>query len=739
MKSLAHTSIASPEVSSTSGCFIATALPPFSPLRRPYNVQRSSPLTNSQRQRLHCRLASLRPVAVASSENQAAAVSSAENSLATQESATALAPAAVAAAALGVEVKLVAVGTRGAAALQKLLSDGKSLTNVKDVWCLDVDKKVLDSVSFAQGVLIPKENSGDGSMDGNGVGPLSAEDLAAIVGRTASDAGGRGNIGSADGGVAFVLAPAAAIPGGSALLLQLVSALRAAGHFTVAAVTAPFNFEGNAKAEQARAVVNALEERAHLVAVMEQEVLLQAFGESQLTVAEATDIADNALEHTARCVLQAVQAQEILKSSRGALMWHGRDLRHYKRLLSPPLQQLLTCPGTAVLGRGLAALPSATAHSMGPVKALMHLASEAVLAAADSPFLDGALDNASAVLCCINLPHASQAYMDATGAVSPFLSIQSQEGERHAIRMAAQASAGALRSITGRSCDDFVLCVEPKESEGRGDSASVQVEATLLVVRSPNQPALNNDNAQGGTFNNKASGINTASSSQTPGIITTNSTGATSSAPPRQPSKLSSSNWGMLSAMAGGATKDSTQQQSPVPLAPPSSQQQGKASNSAASFFGAGNKQNNGAKAAPQRQAEITNSQRAAASTSQPATASPQQEKDASSAVNRKQAKVTVGDYLAESLTAQSLDLPPAAAKWRQGQLARRTGRQRRLVVWEVDESEPWEEGEEEQGLAGLFGGKKERKVDIKQRVAGMLAQDREDVWDPNEEESDQR
>ena len=27
------------------------------------------------------------------------------------------------------------------------------------------------------------------------------------------------------------------------------------------------------------------------------------------------------------------QAQEILKSSRGALMWHGKDLRHFKRLL----------------------------------------------------------------------------------------------------------------------------------------------------------------------------------------------------------------------------------------------------------------------------------------------------------------------------------------------------------------------------------------------------------------------
>ena len=35
----------------------------------------------------------------------------------------------------------------------------------------------------------------------------------------------------------------------------------------------------------------------------------QAFGEAQMTVAEATDIADNALEHTVRAVMQAVQVR----------------------------------------------------------------------------------------------------------------------------------------------------------------------------------------------------------------------------------------------------------------------------------------------------------------------------------------------------------------------------------------------------------------------------------------------
>jgi hypothetical protein len=62
------------------------------------------------------------------------------------------------------------------------------------------------------------------------------------------------------------------------------------------------------------------------------------------------------------------QAQELLRSSRGALMWHGEDLRRFRRLISPPLQALLGQPGVAVLGRGLASVPEADARSMGPTR-----------------------------------------------------------------------------------------------------------------------------------------------------------------------------------------------------------------------------------------------------------------------------------------------------------------------------------------------------------------------------------
>lgn len=52
--------------------------------------------------------------------------------------------------------------------------------------------------------------------------------------------------------------------------------------------------------------------------VIEQDVLSRAGGGAAMTVAEATLIADNALEHTVRCTLQALLAPELLKSTKGA-------------------------------------------------------------------------------------------------------------------------------------------------------------------------------------------------------------------------------------------------------------------------------------------------------------------------------------------------------------------------------------------------------------------------------------
>lgn len=115
-----------------------------------------------------------------------------------------------------------------------------------DAWCLDVDAAALDAAPTSNTLLLPKDDAAGAE------GRLGTADVQRLVGRAASDAGGRGNINAGtDGAVAFVLAPAAAAPGGAATVLQVVQALRAAGHFTVAAVTRPFGFEGAAKQEQA--------------------------------------------------------------------------------------------------------------------------------------------------------------------------------------------------------------------------------------------------------------------------------------------------------------------------------------------------------------------------------------------------------------------------------------------------------------------------------------------------------
>ena len=120
--------------------------------------------------------------------------------------------------------------------------------NNAELWYLDVDKAALDAAPTPNTILLPKEDDAAAAE-----GRLAPAELQRIVGRAASDAGGRGNINAGtDGAVTFVLAPAAAAPGGAATVLQIVAALRAAGHFTVAAVTQPFAFEGHAKHEQVR-------------------------------------------------------------------------------------------------------------------------------------------------------------------------------------------------------------------------------------------------------------------------------------------------------------------------------------------------------------------------------------------------------------------------------------------------------------------------------------------------------
>ena len=77
---------------------------------------------------------------------------------------------------------------------------------------------------------------------------------------------------------------------------------------------------------------------------------------SPMTMADATRFADNALEHMVRTLLTALMAPAILESTQGALRWDGLQYeKRYRRLLSPPLQRLLTQPGVLL---GLSGVPT---------------------------------------------------------------------------------------------------------------------------------------------------------------------------------------------------------------------------------------------------------------------------------------------------------------------------------------------------------------------------------------------
>jgi hypothetical protein len=556
-------------------------------------------------------------------------------------------------------VTCVGFSTRGIDALRRLHESGGMPAASTTMWCLDTDANVIESTKgFSESILMDERS-------------LSPQDVRRIIGRTASDAGGQGNIGSGDGCLAFVLSPSTGIAEES--LLQLTHSFRAAGHFTVAAVVSPFDFEGPLKKNQSKQLVAELSKLAHVVVVLEQDVLLkQSYGDDKtLTVSESTEIAISALEHTVRCIVQAVNASEMLKSTQGGLMWHGKELRHFKRLISPPLQHLLTQKGLGVLGRGRALLPQKAAMSMGHSAALMHLASEAVAGAAESPFIEGVIDRAGGVLCCLRIPDD-----DSLKALLGDSAVGSHEEIDRACKLAAQASAGALRSMTGSGCDEFLVYIEKYRCSEDMSGGSINVEATMLVLWSDENISATKASWKSSWDINLGDGNQkTTAPTKKPSVGSKNADGDVEA----------KKSWGMLSALAGGDQAKKGAAASPPPVV------------------------------------------------KRPVVVKPTPEEKEK---RRMKDNVTVGDYLAESLTAQSLDLPPAAARWRQehrsGQL-----KQRRLVVWEVDEDEPWEseDSKPKNPLKALLsgdrrGGDKPKKVNVRDRVAGVLAQDRDEAWE---------
>ena len=98
-------------------------------------------------------------------------------------------------------------------------------------------------------------------------------------------------------------------------MLQVAAHMRRQGYFVVAALTRPFDFEGRRKLEEADALVEALSEVAQLTVVVPQAVLVRA--SSELTVKDASAIADTTLEFSMRAILWALGAPELLIAAAG--------------------------------------------------------------------------------------------------------------------------------------------------------------------------------------------------------------------------------------------------------------------------------------------------------------------------------------------------------------------------------------------------------------------------------------
>ncbi|KAF6263141.1 hypothetical protein COO60DRAFT_1671815 [Scenedesmus sp. NREL 46B-D3] len=289
-----------------------------------------------------------------------------------------------------------------------------------EFWVLDTDAKLLPAASVCKphawfihlcaivlaGAQQLRRSQHDAHPRG-GDAQLSPAELSRLAGQAAvaaaSAAGQRPGSPVATCGVAFLVAGAGGVPGGSTLLLQVAKYLRSAGFFVVAALTRPFEFEGRRKLEEADALIETLREVADLV-------------------------------DTCKAILWALNVPEVLKSTAGSMLWHGRDLRQYKRLLSPPLEVLQTCPGIGGLGRGMASRPVATlARRVWPgaqqpgtgggrgehpasraLAAHQHCPSQTARAARshqqhldaalESPFLEHAMPRAGGVLCVLSLP-----------------------------------------------------------------------------------------------------------------------------------------------------------------------------------------------------------------------------------------------------------------------------------------------------------------------------------------------
>lgn len=156
-------------------------------------------------------------------------------------------------------------------------------------------------------------------------------------------------------------------------------------------------------------------------------------------------------------LVPAEMPARTVHAAAGALIWHGSEMRRFRRLLSPPLQHLLTRPSQATLGRGAACMTQELAASMGSCQAFMHLATDAVQAAIESPFLEDLAGQATGALCSVSLPPGSAWHH--LGLLT-ILQSQSCKASPGLIKVSAPAiNAQALAMLPGRQVCASAMCL----------------------------------------------------------------------------------------------------------------------------------------------------------------------------------------------------------------------------------------------------------------------------------------
>jgi len=383
------------------------------------------------------------------------------------------------------EVRIVGLGKQGVETVNQLVASG--VLAGADFWCIDTDAQVL---ARARTPNVVQVQPGDESMGllPTQIDALSAkpDEITAFESRQI-----RAMLPSRSGaflGVLFLVGSAASAPGVARAAMQLASASAANGRVVVAALSRPLSFEGARRAKAAEDFVASLRKAgvADVVAVVDQDVLMGMPGSQALTVEGASAICSTALEQAVLCVMQAAGTPEVLKVTRGALMW----CRHQDpaRLELPmPLRQTLRREGVGAIGKGSSSCP------LGPSELtfdlMAQLAGDAVVAASRSPFLAKKLAGATAALVCLTLPSNEMRAFE-NGELRVHLRGGAEDAQMLA-KVAVQAGANAVRAVLPAEVD-VAVCATPRgwaEEEMRGVPGEVVVEASVVLIYDPARAA----------------------------------------------------------------------------------------------------------------------------------------------------------------------------------------------------------------------------------------------------------